>query len=154
MNTDHDHLPYNDAYATCERTVAELRIYGDRLNPAEVTDVLGILPTSLQVKGEITMNSVGGQRKAPTGGWFLSSEQQVESLDLRQHIDWLLDLLLARANVLRSIQGRDGFHMNVTCIWWSRLGDGGPTLCPEHMSGLAELNLECRFEIAFYGDTK
>jgi hypothetical protein len=42
--------------------------------------------------------------------------------------------------------------MNVNCVWWSRYGDGGPTLWPEQMLRLAQLNLECSFEFAYYED--
>ena len=40
---------------------------------------------------------------------------------------------------------------NVTCIWWSAEGDGGPTLDPSQMRILAALNLECAFEFAYFG---
>src|SRR5262245_55227558 len=107
------HQRYNDNYETCERTVAELRIYGDDLFPSKMTEQLGLSPTSYQSKGDL----VGLRSVVRTGGWFLSSEGKVESLDLRRHLDWLLDLLLPRANVLRSIQGSPGIRMHVTCVW-------------------------------------
>ena len=44
--------PYDDGYATCERTLATLRVYGDDLDPAVLTERLGIAPTSSQKKGE------------------------------------------------------------------------------------------------------
>lgn len=41
--------------------------------------------------------------------------------------------------------------MSVDCIWWSASGGGGPTLWPEQMACMAALNLECSFDISFYG---
>jgi hypothetical protein len=43
--------------------------------------------------------------------------------------------------------------VSVNCIWWSRFGDGGPTLWPEQVRALADLNLECSFAFADYSDT-
>lgn len=144
--------PYNDSYETCERTLAELRIYGNDLEPREVTERLGVEPTSSQRKDDSVTSSLGRRRTFKAGGWFLSSEDRVQSKDLRRHLDWLLALIVPRAQALRSLQEVDGIRMNVTCIWWSAAGDGGPTLWPEQMRAMADLNLECVFEIAFYGD--
>ena len=144
--------PYDDDYATCERTLAALRIYADNLDPDMVTDCLGIRPTSSQRKGEIKTNSRGKQRTIKIGAWFLSSEDRVQSKDLRRHLDWLLALVLPRAEAVRSLQTIDGVTMNVNCIWWSARGGGGPTLWPEQMRGLADLNLECSFDVSFYDE--
>ena len=144
--------PYDAEYATCERTLATLRIYGDDLDPAIVTERLGILSTSSQKKGETRTNSLGRQRTIKIGGWFLSSEGNVQSKDLRHHLDWLLGQILPRADALRVLQEMDGITMNVNCIWWSAAGGGGPTLWPEQMRGLADMNLECSFDFSFYGE--
>jgi hypothetical protein len=45
-----------------------------------------------------------------------------------------------------------GTGMTVQRIWWSATGQGGPTLWPEQMRLLAELNLECSFDVSFFGD--
>jgi hypothetical protein len=42
--------------------------------------------------------------------------------------------------------------MRVNCVWWSAAGHGGPTLWPEQMAALAALNLECSFDVYFFGD--
>jgi hypothetical protein len=52
---------------------------------------------------------------------------------------------------LRQLQNEQDLKMAVSCIWWSKAGDGGPVLWPEQMVVLADLNLECGFELAFYG---
>ena len=144
--------PINDNYETCERTLAKLRIYGDKLDPGSITAVLGIEPTDSQSKGEIKKNSRGVGREAKIAGWFLSSEGHVQSKDVRKHLDWLLAKLLPVKDKLHAIQETEDLVMGVTCVWWSVGGDGGPTLWPEQMSLLAELNLECGFEVAFYED--
>jgi hypothetical protein len=143
--------PIDDAYETCERTLATLRIGGEELDPTFVTSHLGIQPTKSQKKGEIKTNSRGFERTIKKGGWFLSSEDHVNSKDIRRHLDWLLTRLAPVKDQLRALQEIEGITMDVNCIWWSA-GDGGPTLWPEQMRLLAELNLECGFYISFYGD--
>ncbi len=144
--------PIDDSYPTCERTCAALRIYPGEITPEEVSPRLKLLPTSQQTTGEQQLNRIGRIRVARLNGWFLSSESAVKSMDLRRHLDWLLDKLEPTADALRVLQIEPGTRMAVNCIWWSKTGQGGPTLWPEQMSRLAALNLECSFDVSFYGD--
>lgn len=144
--------PYDDAYGTCERTAVKLRIHPGEMVPELVTRRLGVEPTSTQKVGEVFRNSLGRERTAPINAWFLSSEGKVSSLDLRRHLDWLLGRLMPAKEALLALQNCAGVGMDVSCVWWSAHGHGGPVLWPEQMSQLAELNLECGFELSFYGD--
>lgn len=89
--------PYDDNHGSCERAVANLLIYGEDLEPTEVSRRLGIEPSDAASTGQIRTNSLGRRRVTPVGHWFLSSEWRVDSRDLRRHLDWLLDLLTPRA---------------------------------------------------------
>ena len=40
--------------------------------------------------------------------------------------------------------------MGIECDWWA-ISTRGPTLWPEQMKIMADLNLECTFNISFYG---
>ena len=42
--------------------------------------------------------------------------------------------------------------MEVWCRWDSAVGHGGPTLEPEQMRLMGELNLQCGFDIYIDGD--
>jgi len=144
-------VPYDDDYETCERTCAKLLIYPESMDPDLVTERLGIRPTQVNKKGALRP-TFRGERPWPLNAWFLSSEGEVSSRDVRRHLDWLLARLVAAGDELRALQQQDGIRMSITCIWWSAHGDGGPTLWPEQMKLMAELGLECCFELAFYGD--
>jgi len=142
-------VPYDDMYQTCERTAAKLRVYGPTLECEQVTEYLHIQPSP----------SYAGRKKPDSShpqarhvAWMLSSEGHVESKDLRRHLDWLLLQIEPAADGLKQLQSMDDVVANVVCVWWSAAGDGGPTLWPEQMRRLAELDLECSFEFAFYGD--
>jgi hypothetical protein len=145
------HTPYDESYGSCERTYAEFRIYSGAMEPEIVSRRLGVSPTSIQKKGDIRTNSLGRAREVPRNGWFLSSEAKVSSLDVRHHLDWLLKKIEPARNELNALQSTAGLTMLINCVWWSASGQGGPTLWPEQMRRIADLNLECSFEIAFFG---
>lgn len=151
-DTDSHITAYNAEYPTCERTVASLRVYSGEIDPRSLSHRLGIEPTSLQRKGERRTNSLGRTRTIARNAWFISSEGKVKSRDLRHHLDWLLGLVEEASAGLLALQKKRGVTMSIDCIWWSASGDGGPTLWPEQMRRMADLNLECSFDVAFFGD--
>lgn len=144
--------PFNDEYPSCGEARAALLVYTPGFSPDEVTTRLGIQPSQVRKLGEAIQNSSGRTRIAKSSFWELSSEGQVDSLDMRRHIDWLTDLLTPRATELLGLQEVPGVVMALTCVWYSRSGHGGPVLWPEQMRALADLNLECSFDIYFLDD--
>jgi hypothetical protein len=130
-------------YPTCERTYATLRIYPESLDPSEVTARLGIEPTAWQRRGETRRP---GSRPAKLNGWFLTSERAVDSRDVRKHLDWLLGRVGPRADALLALQA-NGCRMDVSCLWVSASGHGGPSVLPAQMRELARLNLELWFDV-------
>ena len=127
---------YDDAYATCERTYATLRLYPGPIALRDVTARLRIDPTQSQISG-------GGRSLQ---GWFLSTEGAVESRDVRRHIDWLLDRIEPSSRELEALM-REGARVDVSCYWLSASGHGGPTLSPQQMGRLARLQLDCWFDV-------
>lgn len=139
-------------YGTCQETHAELRIYSDCTSAYRVTCALGLEPTKSQEKGSLVKNSRGRVRMVSRTGWFLSSEGAIDSKDLRDHLDWLINKLSNVASALQVLQEQPGTKMTISCVWWSAAGHGGPVLWPEQMDALAKLNLECSFDVYFSDD--
>ncbi len=136
---------YDDDYPTCRKTYATLCIFRDDLDPSAVSDLLGIEPTSTQIKGE-KCSTRRGRRVTPTiGGWFLSTEAHVTSKDSRRHIDWLTDRLAGREDVLARMRAEE-CRTEITCYWSSTEGHGGPTLTPVTMRRLADSGLELWYD--------
>ena len=79
-------------------------------------------------------------------GWFLTSEDEIDSRDVRRHIDYLLDKIEGKADSLVSIR-ESGGSADIMCFWVSAAGQGGPSLWPTQMAKLAELDLEIWFDI-------
>ena len=142
----------NPGYATCENTYAKLLIYPGSLGVSVVSDTLKIECTSAYEKGKKIVNLIGRTRVIKKSLWVLSSEGHVASRDLRHHLNWLIDKLEINRFGLAKLQRSDGLKMAVSCIWWSALGHSGPVLWPEQMKALADLNLECSFDVYFFGD--
>lgn len=142
----------DDSYPSCIRTCAKLQIYPHLLRHERVSEMLGIVPTEGCNVGDQKATRFGGTRTVRLTYWMLSSEDIVPSLDVRKHVDWLLDRIEPAASALRELQHQPGLRMTVNCPWWSRGGHGGPILWPSQMRRLAALNLECGFEVQFYPD--
>ncbi len=130
---------YSDDYSTCSSTFATLRIYSQTVRADEITDALGVQPTRTLSPGE----------KSKLHGWFLSSEGRVQSRDLRRHLDWVLDQLAAGNNPTQQLTLRIPGKVvaDISCLWISAVGHGGPTLSPKQMLRMARQGLECWFDI-------
>jgi len=135
---------YDDEYDTCSSTYATLRIYPNEIHPNEITQILGVEPSEFQVKGEKSPSPV--LPIFPINGWFLTSEKQVKSRDVRRHIDYVIGKVIGKKNEILSLQDKD-VEMDLSCLWSSTQGQGGPTLSPKQMKALAELNIDIWFDI-------
>ncbi|WP_324723287.1 DUF4279 domain-containing protein [Lelliottia sp. JS-SCA-14] len=141
--------PVAHDYSTCSECYTELSIYTGNTHPQEITRLLGIKPTQVNVLGDKIVNSRGKTREIKLAGWFLSSKTQVNSKDLREHIDWILMLLSPVKVGLSEVQHINGVKITLRCTWRSKFDHGGPVLWPHQMAGMAELGLECSFDIYF-----
>lgn len=138
-------------YSSCERVCATLCIYPKQQSVAEVTKCLQIEPTEANVAGEKRTNVIGREYTVRWNSWLLASEDQVESLDLRDHLDWLLANLFPVREQLTALQGWEGINMTVSVNWWYAAGGGGgPVLWPRQLRGLADLNLELAITCSDY----
>jgi Domain of unknown function (DUF4279) len=120
-------------YPTCEQTYATLCVYPESLDPSDVTVRLGIEPSHWQRRGESRRPP---SRPAKINGWFLSSQGVVESRDVRRHLDWVLSMVVPRAEAILALQA-EACRMDVSCFWVSASGHGGPSVQPAQMRELA-----------------
>ncbi|MBM3273193.1 DUF4279 domain-containing protein [Candidatus Kaiserbacteria bacterium] len=138
------------SYPSCDRTCAKLRIYPHSTPVSEITAILGIEPTECGDVGDTKYNSYGKPRTVKNSHWLLSSEDHVESKDLRDHIDWLTGHLVPKVKEIAIVSQIERIKLCITCVWWSATGEGGPTLWPEQLEALAKLGLEVGFDIQFH----
>ena len=135
--------PYNDEYATCVETYATLRVFTGDVSPDRFTEYIGVTPSKTQ---EFQIRPEGW--KNLPGGWFLTSQSEIDSRDVRRHVDFVLDQIDANTDALGWIR-KSGGMADVMCYWVSASGHGGPSLLPAQSSKLAALNLEIWFDVYF-----
>ncbi|MDD9951597.1 MAG: DUF4279 domain-containing protein [Zetaproteobacteria bacterium] len=150
MNT-HMKTPVDPSYSSCEQCSTSLWILSPSTTPDVWTKQLGIQPSQENYKGSSKTNSLGRTRIIKTNGWFLESEGKVHSKDLRDHLDFILEIAHPKQDVLLSLQGEKHLLMGITCSWWGAM-HCGPTLWPRQLQKIAELNLELEFMFASYTD--
>ena len=136
---------YVDDYATCAATYATFRLYHLELDPTVVTARLRIQPSHVQRRGDIRSKNAPPAR---VGGWFLSSENAIDSRDVRRHLDWILDQLLPVSDELAALRAA-GYDADVSCYWVSASGHGGPSINPSQSEKLVHLGLEVSFDVYF-----
>ncbi len=144
-------LLMDDDYPTCADTYATFRTYHETDRPETVSTTLGLEPSSRQQVG-MPYEKRGGQETYRLSGWFLCSEKHVQSYDAIKHLDWLLDQLKPRQSALDTLR-RQGWRMDIACLWDSQEGHGGPTLPPALLKRLGDLGVELWFDVYFVGAT-
>ena len=141
--------PEIDDYTTCSDAYATLRMYHTSESAESVTAVLNIEPTETQQIGD-SYESSNTVRTKKINGWFLCSEPFVSSFDLANHLMYILDKFDGKQESLGSLM-KQGWRVDISCMWDSAYGHGGPTIKSELLSRLAKLGVELWFDIYFHG---
>ena len=136
-------MNYIDDYPTCEDTYVTLRIYTGEMAPEFVTRMLEVEPSDSLTKGKIAK---GRKRPAILNGWFLSSQDKVESLDSRRLIDWLLQNFEGKDEQLQKVIAESD-EAYVSVYWSSKSGHGGPRLSQNQMARLLRLGVDIDHDI-------
>lgn len=125
-----------------EATVS-LRLFGDDLEPAEVTSLLGSQPTEARKKGELIAHS-RYHLQARTGSWILKSRLD-KSTDLAEQIEALLDLVTSDLDVWRKMTAR--YSADLFCGVFLDADNRGFDLPAQLVLRLAERGLSIGFDI-------
>jgi hypothetical protein len=126
------------------RTFGSLRFRGDALEPARVTAILEADPTTAYRKGEIFKQSGGREARGRTGLWLLSSDRQVSSPELDDHLRYLLAILFPqnsedRIRRLHDLMSEDELAADVDCFWYGKAGAAFPVISEDVRAALARL---------------
>lgn len=115
---------------------AALRISGERLQPAEISSLLGLEPSRTRLPGE--PRSSNSNLVWSHALWCLES-QLSDDRDPVDHLHWLLNLLEPKAALLQDLSGK--FHLDFFCGFSSANGQGGFTLDPATLQRIARLGI-------------
>lgn len=131
-----------DDGAGCLRTYATLRIYSGKIAPNEISKMLGVQPTRVWNKGS-TETAVPRKQN----GWFLTSRGEVESLDSKRHVDFILNQLIVNKAYITGLT-KQGLQVDIMCLWQgANKSEGGPSLLPAQMQLLAEMGIAIAWNI-------
>jgi hypothetical protein len=158
------------------KTFATLQIVGDRLDPAEITQILRITPTLAYSKGQ---SYHAGQRSqnmvGRTGVWYLATDKVIQSTKLHDHLmplffvlaldqfeEWGKERarpqgrikttyhfrLMGRLAKLAGIIKRESLRATLTCFWHGAAGAKHPSI-PRVMSAVLKdvpISIETDFD--------
>lgn len=127
-----------------ERVKVTLRIFGDDLDPDEISNMLRCEPTHQARKGDIV--AADSTRISPFGSWRLNSVES-EDLDLEQQVLKLLSRVNADRQVWQRLTRR--YKVDLFCGLFLNEGswNRGFSLSSKVLKELAERNLQIAFDI-------
>jgi hypothetical protein len=134
-----------------ERAFATFRVAGDKLDPDELTKLLGIHPTLAYAKGQrYSTGPHSPDLKGRTGVWFVSTDHQVQSSRLADHIRWLLDEVEPHKTQLKRFIDQEGLHAVVTCFWHGPSGSKPPVISAQTLKSIE--SVPAKLEVDFGTD--
>jgi len=77
-------------FKACAECYVKLMIYPGGMSLEEITRLMTVVLTPIDVAGSSVANSRGVTRRVKESGWFLSTEGYFLSKDIREHVDWLV----------------------------------------------------------------
>ena len=115
------------------KAYATLRFAGDKLEPQEISDVLGVNPTRAYRKGERYLAGPRtGELTGRTGIWLLSTDNVVKGSDLARHLSYLMKLIFegepGRIAALQRLIARRGLKAHASCFWHGKAGARKPSI--------------------------
>jgi hypothetical protein len=133
-----------DAYSIC------LRVFGNDLDPDEVSTQLGSAPTSQCRKGDIHRGK-RYDRVEKQGSWRLGVDH-VRGVPLDGLINRLLDRLTGDLAVWRELTAR--YNVDLFCGLHLELWNRGLALSPRTLLRVAERGLELGLDIYYVGESE
>lgn len=128
-----------------DATSVSLRFFGDDLDPDQVSEKLGVSPTSARRKGDV-MRHDDLEHVAPTGSWLLSSERQSHNR-LEAQIVSLFERLTSDLSVWRELTSK--YKADLFCGLWSEAWNRGLELSADVTRAMADRGLALGFDVYF-----
>ena len=134
--------------AAIARVRVSLRVFGDSLEPEEVSALLGREPTRCHRKGDRIAANDGSVE--PTGVWILDSGLS-EKAEIEDHVEALLSPVSNDSDEWASLTSR--FSASILCSAFLDQYNEGFELSPRLARSLAERGLVIAFDI-YSGDSE
>lgn len=127
---------------------ATLTIVSDTMSPNEITSLLQIEPTDTVVKGDFVCEYNSKKFLSPTNLWDFSSAEEVQSIHLYEHLNWMVEQIHGKSPAFRALEqaGAD-VRLNLEVRTINYLSGGW--IEPNIMRLLAQFNVEVKFRVRF-----
>ncbi|WP_426192237.1 DUF4279 domain-containing protein [Massilia sp. DWR3-1-1] len=130
--------------AQIHHSAACLRLFGEDLDPEEVSRILRCAPTVAERTGEVIPYQSGRERVVKCGNWRLIAEQTAPE-DVNGQLRWLLSQVESDLAVWKSLVHQ--FEVDVYCGLFMQGLNDGLSLAPDVMALLAERGIELGLDI-------
>jgi Domain of unknown function (DUF4279) len=130
--------------ATVGKTRASLRIFGDDLDPDEISELLSASPTLSGKKGEVRVDKRGLEQTATTGRWLLRVARRQPG-DLDSQLVELLSPLTPDIGIWRNLVAR--FKADIFCGLFLKESNEGLEIRPETLKMIGSRGLSLGFDI-------
>jgi hypothetical protein len=135
--------------AAIARVRVSLRVFGDGLEPDEVSALLGSEPTRSHRKGD-PLPGDRGSRVEPTGAWILDSALS-EKAEIEEHVEALLASVSNDCDEWSSLT--DQYSASILCSAFLDQYNEGFEVSPRMSQALGERGLVIAFDI-YSGDSE
>jgi|JI9StandDraft_2_1071091.scaffolds.fasta_scaffold178102_2 hypothetical protein len=121
-----------------------LRIFGDEVDPGEITKLLGREPEIGRTKGQVIVTSSGRERVERKGRWVVRNIRR-DPGDLNAQIVEILESTTSDVDVWRSIAARH--HVDIFCGLFLSADNEGVALAPETMKLVGERGIKVWLDV-------
>ena len=125
-------------------------VYGESLNPMEITKTLGIVPTLSRLKGEKWLTSTGSEVTAKTGVWALDADREA-ARSFSDQVRWLRERLGATVSLFEVAGVQDVQLDAFIALAHNQRGGGdyASQLTPEDLAWLANIGARFNFTLTY-----
>lgn len=139
-----------EEWTSCYRTYGTITISSPKISPDDITKKLEIEPSTVRKIGD----KIVGSRRYKANMWKYSSQYEVASKDVREHLNYLFDLLDVKySDVLELIS--NGCEISFAVFWescaYAGFG-GGPLLDCRTMERALKFHGDIWFDVYFNFD--
>ena len=128
-----------------------LRLFGDDLEPEELTDLLKAQPSRTRRKGDRRTTSNGETRVAREGAWIIDYSEESSPVEIDEQLNALLDRLTDDISIWFGLTSR--YEADVSCGLFLDAWNEGFTLEESTLKRLSDRHLSINFDIYAPTDT-
>ncbi|WP_428310491.1 DUF4279 domain-containing protein [Hydrocarboniphaga sp.] len=131
------------------RTAASLRVFGNEIEPNDVTALLGCAPSEAWLKGDVQSFRSGRTITRKSGAWFLSAPVTAPE-DFNGQVELLLSQATSDLDTWRDLCAK--YEVDLFCGWFMSTSNDGVSVSVATLRMLADRGIELSVDI--YGREK